>query len=447
MLAVPLRRTWLSLTFAGFLFYLAVPAESQEVATDSAASSSAHPPAPGVGEIYETYRLGFQGQIQQPEGLLVSRVGPHSPATQLFQAGDPNRNASLEFGDVILAVDGKRITSMADYRRAMDESVARGGLVELLVRDVGSGRESRWMAQGKRARTSGPPEAPRIRKVHFLLIGLTDDRSLGEAIGFNLRALQGMAEKEIAADRLGSVRTINGSQCRAGNILHEVQTLVTSSDDTIFCHYSGHGAYDPDQALPDDPSIGHHFQIPGGDLMRSELWKTLVGRGARLTVLMTDTCNVRAAVELGARREFQLAWGTRAYLPLEELLLGYRGLVDVCASDTNQYSWYGVSPENSGGWFTLELCRVLPAKNNWQSAFDELRNATNSSYQTRRAALLAGTGLRPDVRAAMEGQPEMTPRKFVFEVTRDDQSLSPRPLPEEEYRTQTYSGYVLPEAP
>ena len=405
------------------------------------------PPTIAPEGVHETYRLGFQGQIQRPEGLLISHVRPGSPATRLTLAEDQNAHAAMEFGDLIVAVDGKRITSMADYRQAMDQSAANGGRVELLIRDVGSGQERVWIAQGDRVLTDGAPNEPRVRKVHFLFIGLTDDRSLGKAIGFNLRALRSMAEEEISPERLGSMRAIEGSQCRAANIMREVANLTTSSDDTIFCHYSGHGAYDERQARPDDPSFGHHFQIPGGDLMRRELWQSLVGRGARLTVLMTDTCNVKAAVELGSREEYQIEWGVRAYNPLEELLLGYRGLIDVSASDTDQYAWYGVSPENAGGWFTLEMCRVLPAKNNWREALFELQNATNSNYQTRRGTLLAGTGLRSDVREAMTRQEQMNPRSFVYQVTRDDQSLAPRPLPEQEFRTQTFSGYVLPEAP
>lgn len=447
---------WISVFFAATILDLGGRLRAQP----ALAPPGSVPSAPAVARVdavpRETYRLGCQLRAQPPEGLLVMSVRPGGPATRLVLSNNPNVTGQLEPGDVITQIDGHRITSLADYRRTMDASVERGGHVALLVRDVNGGGEQLWQAQGSREQVVGPPGAVRIRMVHFLFIGLTDDDRLGEAIRYNLDALQHMAHSQIDERRVATVKVIEGSQCTADNILHEVADLPLSYDDTVFCHYSGHGAYDPAAAPPNDRSNGHHFKIPSGDLMRWELWQALKRHGVRLTVLMTDTCNVRATARLGARRQYTIMSGAQPYSHLEQLLLGYRGSIDISASDTDQFAWYSINPDNSpdfdrsGGWFTTEVCNVLPAYNDWSVAFDQLQSTTNRKYQERRERLLADPNFRDDPadrdqgpRASLERQEEMKPRDFVFTFTRDDQSLATRAAPAER-RTLTVSTWALP---
>lgn len=73
-----------------------------------------------------TPRLGFHGRIVA-NGLRVDRVDYDSLA---FEIG-------LERGDVITKVNGRRITSMSGYRRALLEAVEyRDGRVNLVVENV-----------------------------------------------------------------------------------------------------------------------------------------------------------------------------------------------------------------------------------------------------------------------------------------------------------------------
>jgi hypothetical protein len=93
---------------------------------------------------------------------------------------------------------------------------------------------------------------------------------------------------------------------------------------------------------------------------------------------------------------------------------------------------------------------VLPACNDWNVAFNQLQLATNLKFQDRRQTLLddprfkdspADLGRGP--RATIENQLEMKPRSFVFEVSRDDQSLATREAPAEP-RMRTYSTWAAP---
>lgn len=73
-----------------------------------------------------TPRLGFHGRIVS-SGLRVERVDYGSLA---FDAG-------LERGDVITKVNGRRLTSMSGYRRALLEAVNyRDGRVTLTVENI-----------------------------------------------------------------------------------------------------------------------------------------------------------------------------------------------------------------------------------------------------------------------------------------------------------------------
>ena len=360
---------------------------------------SVPPAAPPQMMRRETYRLGCQLRSQPPDGLLVAYVRPRGPATRLVSSNDANVTGRLEIGDVITQVDGNPVVTVRDYQRAMDAAVQRGGRVELMVRDVNGSGEQVWVAQGNREQVVGPPDEVRVRMVHFLFIGTTEltgnDKALGDAIQFNLSSLREMAGT-VPEQRVAEIKVIEGSQCTAEDILREVQSLPLSYDDSIFCHYSGHGAYDPAAAGPEDKSNGHHFQIESGALMRYELWQALKKHDVRLTVLMTDTCNPLAKAKLGARRQFTIRADTQPYSNLEQLLLGYRGSIDVSTTEMGQYAWYSINPDSSsdldrsGGWFTAEVCSVLPRYNDWTTAFSQLRTLTNNDYKERKARLLAG---------------------------------------------------------
>ena len=184
------------------------------------------------------------------------------------------------------------------------------------------------------------------------------------------------------------------------------------------------------------------LQIPSGDLRRKELWDGLTAKNARLTVLLTDTCNVWTIANLGTRVAEQRqvrGWG---YTPLETLLLGHRGQIDVSASDRDQFSWF---TSDYGGWFTISACRILRNDNDWPSVYHSFRTQINDDYVQRREAILASpnANLSPETRQALIGQTAMTPRAFVFNISRDDLSLAPPEAAVNE-RSQTVTVYADP---
>lgn len=216
--------------------------------------------------------------------------------------------------------------------------------------------------EGKGVDIARPP-APRV---HFVLCGLTSDRSIGTGAAANLTRLGLVLKREVGADYIGSFEVLDGEKCSEAGILGTIRGVRLEKNDTFFCYYAGHGAYDPSRALG-DPSGGHFFSIPSGDLMRKTLFDEMKNKNARLTVLISDSCNVPALAMP------KIKWGeVTAAAPegteMERLLLMYSGDVDINSSSQGQASWY----YDGGGWFTSILCADLPNFDDWQRMFDRL---------------------------------------------------------------------------
>ncbi len=78
------------------------------------------------------------------------------------------------------------------------------------------------------------------------------------------------------------------------NILETVKKVEIDGNDTLVFYYSGHAAND---AGSDVGSGGHYFQIKDEigkpvELQRRTLLASLKDKKARMTVLLTDCCNI-----------------------------------------------------------------------------------------------------------------------------------------------------------
>lgn len=217
-------------------------------------------------------------------------------------------------------------------------------------------------------------ETGRATGVKALVIGDTKAFPGGDAasdVGAVTRYLDGLPGFQEDRD----LRVLTGDDVNAETILKAVDDLDVAPKETLFVYYDGHGAYDPDLA-PNDDEGGHHLQIVGGDLLRSELMRHLKAKNARLTVLVTETCNV--ASEFAPTRHQLMA----AALPtpvvsasLERLLFDFTGVVDVNASAPGQSSW----SNSSGSFFTQSLLRTLDDDDKFRDPASDLPWLTNTN--------------------------------------------------------------------
>jgi len=337
--------------------------------------------------------LGITSVVSD-EGENIYSVAPNSPAER----------AGVQEGDLVHFVDGYRVGRIEGnvYSLASEIRHASGSCALTLTRN---GQRMMLYPQFKSTPISN------TRNVHCLLVGLTKDDKIGEGVGKNLINVQALFE-DIPQGNRGKMLVVADDQCNAASILEAVRSLQVNPGDTIFCYYAGHGAYDPSQQDPNDPSGGHFFQIPGGDLYRKTLMKELTTHGAKLTVLITDTCNVPSVpVDIAAA---PMAAPTDEP-PLVTLLLRYRGVVDISGSTRDQFGWY----RKAGGLFTDSfVLSIAGGSSTWSGLLDSTSDITSKYFNTlKQAAVDQPQGWDPSTRDAILKQDDQRPQAFQFDVS------------------------------
>ncbi len=181
------------------------------------------------------------------------------------------------------------------------------------------------------------------------------------------------------------------------DIFVAIEECPATSEDTIFFYWSGHGAFD---------SFGHYLVVPSdrgpATIRRHALVNALQNKGARLTVLFTDSCNVpidadlnfpprptkdrgfflplpeRPSVLLGEKLSYPwlLASGTPGpNSPLiKSLFFEPEGFIDFNSSSPGQASF---SQKEKGGYCTQTLIDAIwqmssAAGVGWPDIFDAL---------------------------------------------------------------------------
>ena len=387
-------------------------------ASEGSAAPEAQVRIHGDGE----YRLGFLGVMHNHPGIIVKSVEPDSPVTRMVRPSNPNVTGEMEPGDIVTHINGRHIHTFADYFGEL--SASGGEPVVLIVRDVRTGRRSEW-----RVTPVGGASSP--TQLCVLLIGLTNDEKIGSAQAANLQQMKVLLDEEVLQDRIKQLETVEGDDCTAGNILRAARSLNPSPTDSVFCYFGGHGAFDPRHGRG-DPSGGHFFQIPGGDLRRRDLWNALRSKPSRLTVLISDSCNIESRVWLRAVMHMR-QYETDQPTALEVLLLHHRGVVDINSSSHGQYAW---CDRKLGGWFTFVACDVFrnDKASDWETAFDMISEQANAVYLDRRNKYLEDYPAG-EHRLKFQRQRSMTPQDFRLQVTRD-KVIPKRPLAIRVRRTQ-----------
>lgn len=393
------------------------------------------------------YRLRVRAEPASGGGLRLAWVDELGPMSRLAMPTQPNMQASAEPGDVIVSIDGVPVNSEQDYRRVMQQIAARCGQTRLEMRNVRNGEVEPWLVKAiltKREDLVAQPYPPILnqpilppqaqpqpdsqpqpnpsgrRLIHLLLCGLTDDASIGPMVKISIERLERLIDDQIGSEFIGSRTILTGDQCTAESIVKAVRELSLSPDDSLFCFYVGHGAY-ASYFQMGDLSGGHFFQIPKKDLSRKRLFDELKLKGARLTVLISDTCNVRSPTtpEFGQLTPELKAERIRGLTEFESLLLEYRGVIDISASSRDEYSWFSIP---IGGWFTEQFANAMLADpQNWRELYDNAYRRTNEFFKLRRRELLANSraGLTPPVRKSLEGQNDLRPAAFQLSVQSD----------------------------
>lgn len=338
-------------------------------------------------------RLGVTSQVDG-RGETIVQVFP----------GTVGASVGLRPGDLITHVDGYRVAVIDGNVYSLASEIRHSPSGCTLTVQRGGQEQNVLISFGARPVVTN--------RVHVLLIGLTDDDKIGKGITVNLDQVRSLLE-QVPPEKLGTIKRIDGDQCRAATILSALKDLNVAADESVFVYYAGHGAYDPNANTNQDPSGGHFFQIPGGDLRRSTVWELLAAKRARLTVLVTDTCNVPSLpVEVAAAP----GAGMPPEPPIVTLLLRHQGYVDISGSSRNQFGWYN----STGGVFTNAFTMsVVTGSGNWGDLIRASAKQTRTLYADLKKAALAAPDLPKNIRDSLVGQADQSPQAFRLDVRQD----------------------------
>ena len=212
----------------------------------------------------------------------------------------------------------------------------------------------------------GMPGHSAAQSLHFISIAASDDATIGEGTAANASAMADYAATvaNLAGLTLNAV-DIRGAQFTCDAIRGAVAKIAPGPDDVILLHYSGHGFVPGDEPKVAAPRTDAGFpwlycDAPGARPNLFEVFEELFAKGARMTIVGADACNVVlpgvGLIDKGAaQRE-----------AIRSMYRDFRGGITYSSSKRGQYSWY----YPSGGIYTGQLLRALRAPPNVRNPRD-----------------------------------------------------------------------------
>lgn len=158
-------------------------------------------------------------------------------------------------------------------------------------------------------------------KLHLILACDTEGENIGYSVARDYHAVRDFFE-EYFGKRLNVVDLpMNGLSSEA--FFQTIEKLEINSHDTVMFYYSGHGAYNYTKGT-------QVFTLSNGEYVsRADLMKALRQKEARLTILVSDCCNVVVDIPIAP------AQGTRpggSCPGLTQLFFAEKGELDITSS-------------------------------------------------------------------------------------------------------------------
>ncbi len=357
-------------------------------------------------------RLMITSRFPDGGGALVRTVTAGGPGSQLYDGKGAVRR--LKPGDRIVAIDGAPFSGQAEYVRLLTAAAARDGEVELTVVDGDTGDRAVWKCRPKfDPATMRPPAGLTGRKataIKALITADTNDPSIGDMIKVSVTGLS------ITFAQVPGMQTTlrTGADITAQGVINAINAINVNPTDTLLHYHLGHGAYSPNVDYTQDSSGGHYFQTRGGDLPRATVWKRLKAKGAQLTILITDTCNVPAPIAAAHIRPNAQPYDQQNQV-LGHLLSDFSGDIDVSGSSRGQFGWFS---SRTGGWWT-EAFLTTARPDQWSGELPDWRSFLVQSsallgelYQTRKASILESVAADSDTATYLAQQADQRPQTF-----------------------------------
>ncbi|MDR0338302.1 MAG: PDZ domain-containing protein [Planctomycetaceae bacterium] len=218
------------------------------------------------------------------------------------------------------------------------------------------------------------------QKIHLIIAADTNaSGGVGAITKIDHWNVKQLFESNIPCSQLNIV-TIPAEEMRESDIFKTVDSLDISNEDTLVFYYSGHGAFDRQNQQ-------QFLQLSLGNVYRSELLKHIVQKSPRLSILLTDCCNVQVD-SVARERQSEITVFPQEISPLFKSLFIYcKGVVDITSSKLGEYSFCdNKKVGNRGSCFTYPLVDLMKvnkdnAQMDWNQLITELSTKVDEAFK------------------------------------------------------------------
>ena len=134
--------------FAGAAEDKKKPADAKSINDKKGEVTAVADGATATAKLPLKYCLDIQGWFDK-DGLNITEVNAEGPAGHLAMKMGEEGEAALEPGDIIVEVDGKKVTTPKDYADALNNAKNHDG-VKLKVKDVRTGDMQEFFAKSSK---------------------------------------------------------------------------------------------------------------------------------------------------------------------------------------------------------------------------------------------------------------------------------------------------------
>ena len=198
------------------------------------------------------------------------------------------------------------------------------------------------------------PAATFAATLHALFVIDTNDANIGQMVARDLGIMGDEVQKIAQATGLKlNDRVYKGRDFTTKNVIDAVRSIAPGQDDVVLFYYSGHG-FRTKKKNTRWPYLYFHNNPPN-PVDFGWVVDEMGRKGARLTVVLTDSCNNVVNVQI---RETQKALPrnmSKAAQGYRELFLNTRGFIAAASSIPGETS----TATSSGSLFTLSFLKAL----------------------------------------------------------------------------------------
>lgn len=198
--------------------------------------------------------------------------------------------------------------------------------------------------------------AVNAQTVHLVLIADSDDANIGTGAAANSKLVSEFINRAAAGAGVAINRVeLSGKLFSCQRIKDAVSQLAPGSDDTVIFYYSGHGFRTGGNNSKFPELYCGEEAFAGNAPALTQISRDLAKKGARLTIVVADSCNVVVSLPVEPKAAAAMIFPRTRDDQYRSLLLKHKGVLTLTGSVKDQYSWY----LPSGGFFTKQFLAAL----------------------------------------------------------------------------------------